>query len=71
MSGPNDAIKQLTRALEDLLTIEDATGRRILYEEDADGDHSFCHACEEVDGHRRGCAVGNAERALRLVHAAL
>ena len=67
MAGPNDVIEQLTGALKGLLTVEDAKGRRILYQEDADGDHGYCHACEEVDGHKDGSAVGNAERVLRLV----
>ena len=69
MAAANDAIEQLTAALRGLLTVEDAKGRRILYQEDADGDHSYCHVCEEVDGHKDWCAVGSAERALRLVQA--
>lgn len=67
MAITNDAIEQLTAALEGLLTVENAEGRRVLYQEDADGDHNYCHVCEEVDSHKDGCAVGIAERVLRLV----
>ncbi len=67
MAGPNDVIEQLVAALKGLLTVEDAKGHRILYQEDADGDHCFCHVCEEVDGHQDRCAVGNAENVLQRV----
>jgi hypothetical protein len=56
MAAASDTIKQLTAALEGLLTIEDTNG-----------DHSYCQVCEEVDGHTDRCAVGSAERVLRLV----
>ena len=49
------------------LTVENAEGRRVLYQEDADGDHGYCQVCEEVDSHKAGCAVGIAERVLRHV----
>jgi hypothetical protein len=67
MAGSNEVIEELASALKGLLTVADAKGRRILYQEDADGDHSYCHVCEEVDGHKAECAVGSAERVLRIL----
>ena len=68
MAVSQDAKGQLRAALEGLLAVEHA-GRRLLYHEDATGDHGYCHACEEVDGHKDGCAVGIAQRVLRVVDA--
>lgn len=65
MVKEHETIKQLTEALHGLLTVEDTTGRRILYQESADGEHSYCEVCAEVDSHKAGCRVGVAEDALR------
>ena len=66
---PRDAIEQLTTALRSLLKVEDSDGSPILRElfED-DGYHTFCNVCGDVDDHKDWCAVGLAERVLRLVH---
>ncbi len=48
-----------------LIDVHDAAGLPLLYQHDPDGDHGFCHVCDEVDSHRPGCAVGQAETALR------
>jgi hypothetical protein len=77
MATPNDAIEQLTAALEGVLRAEDDAGGRVLYEEhrgtsDPYGEVlvTLCRACGEVDGHMHECPVGFAERVLRRVAAA-
>ena len=67
MDLPNNTVEQLAAALKGLLNAEDADGRRILYQEDADGDHGYCQVCKEVDGHNSGCPVEGAQRVLRLM----
>jgi hypothetical protein len=67
----SDVAEQLIAAMRGLLTA--ATGRdgngvlRMIYQEDMDRDHSFCAVCEEIDRHKEGCAVGFAERVLRVM----
>jgi hypothetical protein len=52
MVTPHDAIEQLSAALKGLLTADDAEGRRILYQEDTDGERGYCQVWRDVDGHR-------------------
>ena len=75
MASPNDVIEKLTAALRTLLEARDRDGNRLIYGEHRESVRNTvvmeqCRVCDEVDGHRQGCVIGDAERTLREIQGA-
>ena len=65
MASSHDVIEQLTAALRTLLQARDRDGNRLCYGAHRESVRNTvvmeqCRVCEEADGHRQECVIGDA-----------